>query len=187
MDVLNLFGVTDIRLLPERVMDMLFGPQRERERVYQGLIEAHGGDMSYDWFQTLYEQEFAQRKEKKQDFTPTGLCSLLSKIVGDGSLHEPTAGTGGLVISHWVENCMKQLPWEYRPSLHIVDCWEISDRAVPLLLLNLSIRGIMGYVTHGDVLTYEVKQRYALLNRRDDPLAFSEVIRLQPGDCISSV
>ena len=35
----------------------------------------------------------------------------------------------------------------------------------------------MGYVYHGDVLTKEVKQKYILLNRKDDTLSFSEIIK----------
>ena len=67
----------------------------------------------------------------------------------------------------------------------MVTCWELSDRAIPLLLLNLSIRGIMGYVYHGDVLENTVKQKYILLNRTDDTLAFSDVVRAGINDRIT--
>lgn len=66
----------------------------------------------------------------------------------------------------------------------MVDCWELSDRSIPILLLNLSIRGIMGYVNHGDVLTGEIKQRYILLNPTDDTLAFSEIHKVGNNDKI---
>ena len=59
----------------------------------------------------------------------------------------------------------------------MVTCWELSVRSIPILLLNLSIRGMMGYVYHGDILTKEIKQKYILLNRKDDALAFSEIIK----------
>ena len=42
----------------------------------------------------------------------------------------------------------------------------------------------MGEVYHGDVLTKEVKQKYILLNRRDDCLAFSEVKKVGVNDKI---
>jgi len=64
----------------------------------------------------------------------------------------------------------------------MVTCWELSARSIPILLLNLSIRGIMGYVYHGDVLENEVKQKYILLNRKDDTLAFSEIIKANIND-----
>lgn len=66
----------------------------------------------------------------------------------------------------------------------MVTCWDLSARSIPILLLNLSIRGIMGYVYHGDALTMEVKQKYILLNRKDDPLAFSEIIKANINDVI---
>ena len=59
----------------------------------------------------------------------------------------------------------------------MVTCWELSARSIPILLLNLTIRGIMGYVYHGDVLERNVKMKYILLNRKDDTLCFSEIIK----------
>ena len=66
----------------------------------------------------------------------------------------------------------------------MISVWELSDRAIPLLLLNLSIRGIMGYVYHGDVLDVTVKARYILLNRSDDAIGFSDVVKAEAGDII---
>ena len=42
----------------------------------------------------------------------------------------------------------------------------------------------MGYVYHGDVLENEVKQKYILLNKRDDSLGFSDVIKANINDII---
>ena len=52
------------------------------------------------------------------------------------------------------------------------------------MIFVLLHRGIMGYVYHGDALTMEVKQKYILLNRKDDPLAFSEIIKANINDVI---
>ena len=73
------------------------------------------------------------------------------------------------------------MPWEHFPSQNIVTCWELSARSIPILLLNLSIRGIMGYVYHGDVLEKSVNMKYILLNRKDDTLGFSDIIK-DPGN-----
>lgn len=182
--ILDIFGVDDILKLPDRVMTVVCGDLHERNIVYCALIDMYHGDMSFDWFQGLYEEEFAQRKELKQDFTPPQVCNLLAKIAGNGNTHEPTAGSGGLIVAKWWNDVKDGFPWGHRPSLHMVDCWELSDRSIPFLLLNLSIRGMMGYVTHGDVLTLKTKHRYAILNRNDDPLAFSEIIEIGPNDRI---
>jgi len=180
--ILEIFGTDDFIRLPDKVMEVVLGDLQARNRIYAELIQLMHGDMSRDWFQKLYEAELSQRRDMKQDFTPPQVCALVGRLAGEGTTHEPTAGSGGLIIAKWWQDAQRTLPWDYKPSLHMVDCWELSDRSIPFLLLNLSIRGMMGYVTHGDVLTMQVKQRYALLNRKDDPLAFSEIIRIGPND-----
>lgn len=177
-DLHLLFKIEDSQDLPNAVMNVLSGDIKERDEVYHKLIDINNYDMSFDWFAGIYESELAQRKQNKQDFTPKEpamLCSLLTETP-KGVIHEPTAGNGSMIITDWWNRCQKMLPWEHFPSENIVSCWELSNRAMPILLLNLSIRGIMGYVYHGDVLTREIKTKYILLNRKDSTLSFSEII-----------
>ena len=175
----SLFGIEDLRDLPGAVMNLLQGDFERRNEVYKELIRINNNDMSYDWFQDVYESELSERKQKKQDFTPNALGVICSKLTGQtGNVHEPTAGNGSMIIADWWERCRKKMPWECFPSQNMVTCWELSARSIPILLLNLSIRGIMGYVYHGDVLENEIKQKYILLNREDDALAFSEVVKV---------
>ena len=182
-ELFNLFGIEGLKDLPSAVMNLLDGDIDARNEVYKELIRKNNGDMSHDWFQEIYETELSERKQKKQDFTPNILGVLCSNITSQsGSIHEPTAGNGSMIISDWWERCRKKIPWEHFPSQNMVTCWELSARSIPILLLNLSIRGMMGYVYHGDVLTKEVKQKYILLNRQDDTLAFSEIIKANAND-----
>ena len=176
-ELLCCFGVQDIRTLPERIMEVLLGPQQARDEVYKELLKINNYDMSYDWFQQVYEAELSQRKEKKQDFTPNIIGQLTAKLCGTDqrTTYEPTAGNGSMLIADWYAKLSQKYPWEFLPSKNQVECWELSDRSIPILLLNLSIRGIMGVVYHGDVLEQTIKQKYILLNRRDDALAFSEI------------
>lgn len=184
-ELFNLFGIEDLKDLPSAVMNLLDGDIDARNEVYKELIRKNNGDMSYDWFQEIYETELSERKQKKQDFTPNILGVLCSNITSQsGSIHEPTAGNGSMIIADWWERCRKKIPWEHFPSQNMITCWELSARSIPILLLNLSIRGMMGYVYHGDVLTKEVKQKYILLNRKDDTLAFSEIIKANANDKI---
>lgn len=184
-DLFSLLGIEDIHELPEAIMTVIEGNTSDRDRVYQELLRLNNYDMSYDWFQEIYENELSERKNKKQDFTPRELGIICSKItIQKGTMHEPTAGNGSMIITDWWERCKKVIPWEHFPSQNMVTCWELSSRAIPILLLNLSIRGIMGYVYHGDVLENEVKQKYILLNRTDDSLGFSEVIKVGINDII---
>jgi len=177
-DLFSLFSIEDLNDLPGAVMNLIEGDIDVRNKVYKELIQKNNGDMSFDWFQEIYEGELSERKQKKQDFTPNSLGILCSELTGQtGSIHEPTAGNGSMIIADWWQRCSKKIPWEHFPSQNMVTCWELSARSIPILLLNLSIRGMMGYVYHGDVLTKEIKQKYILLNRKDDTLAFSEIIK----------
>lgn len=177
-DLFKVFLIKDLMDLPNAVTKILDMDLEDRNKIYRELIRLNDNDLSYDWFQEFYESDLSERKQKKQDFTPNSLGVLCSLITSQtGSIHEPTAGSGSMIIADWWLRCMKLLPWEHFPSQNIVSCWELSDRSIPILLLNLSIRGIMGYVYHGDVLTKEVKQKYILLNRKDDTLSFSEIIK----------
>lgn len=187
-EILAIFDITDIRTLPESIMNILFDDKKKGE-IYHALLEINNYDLSYDWFQQLYEEELSQRKEKKQDFTPQVLGSIASMICGDKqrSVYEPTAGNGSMLIADWHNKLSKCYPWEFFPSQNQFECWELSDRSIPILLLNLSIRGMMGVVYHGDVLEKAVKQKYILLNRHDDALAFSEIHKVDNNSKIVKV
>lgn len=179
-ECLALFGITDLLDLPSAVARVVLSPDKERRNeVYKQLLKLNNYDMGVDWFQELYEAELSQRKQNKQDFTPNAVGRLASLITGlpTGTIHEPTAGNGSMVIADWWNRCQRVTPFEFFPSENMYTAWELSDRAVPLLLLNLSIRGIMGCVYHGDVLERRIINRYILLNPTDDALGFSDIIK----------
>lgn len=178
-ELFSLFNIEDLKDLPDAVSALLEGDLDARNIVYRELMRLNNNDMSFDWFQEMYEAELSERKQKGQDFTCPEVSRILSDIIGQKgtTIHEPTAGCGGLLIADWWQRCSKKMPWEHFPSQNMITCWELSARSIPILLLNLSIRGIMGYVFHGDVLEKSVKMKYILLNRKDDTLGFSDVIK----------
>ena len=175
----DFFKINDLIELPAKVWEILSMSLDDRNEIYIKLLELNAHDLSYEWFQEAFEEELAQRKKGKQDFTPNEVGLLASMLIGNpkGVIHEPTAGNGSMIIADWWNRCRKGTPWEFFPSENMVDCWELSDRSIPILLLNLSIRGITGYVNHGDVLEQTRKARYVLLNRHDDAFGFSEIIK----------
>lgn len=177
-ELLELFRVDDLRLLPESMMQLVISNSPERDEVYRRLLEINNYDVSYDWFQSIYEGEMSERREKKQDFTPNSIGQLVSALTGqtDGSTHEPTAGNGGMLIADWWRKALSHIPFNFYPSKNPIECWELSDRSIPILLLNLSIRGIVGTVRHGDVLEKNEKHRYRLVNETDNALGFSKII-----------
>ena len=94
-EAFKIFHIEDLRDLPDAVMRILDGSVELRNKIYNELIRMNDYDMSYDWFQALYENELSERKQKKQDFTPNSLGILCSKLTSQaGSIHEPTAGNG---------------------------------------------------------------------------------------------
>ena len=178
-ECLQFFGVDDIMNLPKAVERVIQLPTDERDRIYREFMRMNNYEMGRDWFQRVYEEEFSQRKSQGQDFTPievTELCAMLAGVETARNVHEPTAGTGQMIISAWWTWARSRTPWESFPSQFPITVWEILDRTIPFLLFNLSIRGIMGYVYCGDVLEKTIKAKYILLNRHDDALGFSEII-----------
>lgn len=175
----DIFGISDITFLPVAAMKIVESPAEERAVIYRKLLEANNYDVSRDWFQQIYESELSEGKRKGQHFTPDSIGYLLSELTGNkaGSVHEPTAGTGVLVIADWWNFVSRLNPWRAYPSLKTYTVWELSDRALPLLLINLSIRGMMATVYHGDVLENTIKAKYIIINRTNDALGFSDIVR----------
>jgi hypothetical protein len=58
----------------------------------------------------------------------------------------------------------------------------MSDRAIPFLLFNLSIRGCNANVLHIDSLGRRCKAAYLVENARNDMMGFSDVIELPHND-----
>lgn len=160
IDLLKLLNCEDINDISSVINDCIFSA--DRDILYSELLKMNNNDLSYDWFQALYEDELAQRNQNKQDFTPNIVGNLLSRLTGttSGTIYEPTAGNGSLLIANWWYR--KINIQDFKASDHPVECWELSPRSIPILLLNLSIRGIIGTVYHGNVLTKYVKKEYIL-------------------------
>lgn len=174
----DIFGISDLTFLPIAAMKVVESSHEDRATIYRRLLEVNNYDVSRDWFQPIYEAELSEGKRKGQHFTPDGVNYLLSELTenGEGSVHEPTAGTGALVIADWWNYVSKKMPWDVYPSKKPYTLWELSDRAIPLLLINLSIRGIMATVYHGDVLENTFKSKYLVVNHADDVLGFSDIV-----------
>lgn len=186
--VYEIFGITDLYKLPQAIMSVLFGDRIQRDNIYRQLLEVNDYDVFHEWFQPIYEAEMSDRKQKKQDFTPREVGQICSMLVGNHStIHEPTAGNGGMLVENFAVYSRNKFPWEVFPSEHIFHAWELSERSLPILLLNMSIRGMMGYVYHGDVLERKIIQKYILLNRNNDSFAFSDVVRVDENATIKEV
>ena len=175
----RLLGINESYKAPERVMEIISNKDMTKE-VFQNFLPEFDYDLSYEWFNGYFEDEHADRKNKKQDFTPTCVSRLIAELNGDepqyGIIYEPAAGTGSTVIAHWYTECRKhRFPWDYNPGNYLYFCEELSDRTIPFLLFNLLIRGINAVVVHGDCLTREAKEVYHCDNVQNSLMCFSEL------------
>lgn len=168
--------------VPAKVMDVVTSDMRDS--VYDAFLAAFDYDVSYDWFHQFYEDENAERKKNKQDFTPDCLARLASELVGhgDGVVYEPSAGTGGMLIARWDIERKRNHPFDYTPDMQWFVAEDMSDRAIPFLLFNLSIRGCNANVLHIDSLSRRCKAAYLVENARNDMMAFSDVIELPQNE-----
>lgn len=174
----ELLGVNEAYKASDELMRILYDKER-RTKVFKEFLKEFNYDVSYDWFHLYFQDEHADRKNKKQDFTPNPVADLLSGLVG-GDPYTYTcdiaAGTGGLTIRDWQNNRMKHSPFDYKPSMYLYHCEELSDRTLPFLLFNLMIRGMNATVLHGDTLSRsKVKGVFFVQNDNDDLLQFSSL------------
>lgn len=150
MDFNKLLGVKESYQASYELEKIIFD-RTQREEMF-GRFLAERSDLSFDWFTEYFQEEQADRKEKKQDFTPDSVVQIASRLLGDtDSNADICAGTGGLTIKRWNENKNARFY-----------CEEFSDRAIPFLLFNLSIRNMNATVWHGDSLSRECFGIYEL-------------------------
>lgn len=176
--ICGLLSVDEPYQVPSKLMEAV--TSEERDSIYNAFLEAFSYDVTYDWFHKFYEDENAERKKNKQDFTPPCLAKLTSELIGygDSVTYEPSAGTGGMLIQRWDLERKRHHPFDYRPSMQWFVAEDMSDRAIPFLLFNLSIRGCNANVLHIDSLKRRCKAAYLVENAKDDMLSYSDVIEL---------
>lgn len=172
----KILNIRDSYKAPDKIYEILTGDIDKRNEVFKQFLELFDYDVSFDWFHQYFQDEHADRKNKKQDFTPNSVSDLLSKMTqGGSSIYEPTAGTGGVLIRKWQDDRMQTNPFSYRPSDYIFHAEELSDRTIPFLLFNLIIRGMNAIVIHADVLTRDAYGAFFVQNDKDDVIGFSSL------------
>lgn len=143
------FNETEGYKIPQLLTDALLGDGREALLKY---LDEHTPDKFADSLRDDYQNEHGDRNKLKQDFTPDSVVRVVRGIVGDGNRYaDICAGTGALTLANMRDRA------EYT-----VYAEEFSERTVPFLLANLTLRNAEGYVVNGDSLTGEIKALYKL-------------------------
>lgn len=187
----KILNIDDAYKAPDTLLALMLD-KTQRENIFKKFLNI-STDLSFDWFHEYFEDEQAERKSKKQDFTPDSIATLLNKLTSNttGYYYEPTAGTGGILITRWWQDCLNDpvgtknntnIPgisfFTYDPRKYWYQVEELSDRAVPFLIFNMAIRGMNGVAIQCDSLSREAKEAYFIRNDTDNALAFSEVIEV---------
>lgn len=192
----KLLGIDDAFKAPTRMMELMLD-DKKREETFKKFLEIET-DMSYEWFQEYFGDEQAERKSKKQDFTPPSISKLVVKLVGkdNSTYYEPAAGTGSMLIAKWYNDRLKNPLYKrpetdnplikfltsptftYDPRAYWYQAEELSDRAIPFLIFNMAIRGMNGSITQCDSLSRKATRAFFIRNDTDNYLGFSEVIEL---------
>lgn len=187
----KILNIDDAYKAPDTLLALMLD-KIQRENIFKKFLNI-STDLSFDWFHEYFEDEQAERKSKKQDFTPDSIATLLNKLTSNttGYYYEPTAGTGGILITRWWQDCLNDpvgtknntnIPgisfFTYDPRKYWYQVEELSDRAVPFLIFNMAIRGMNGVAIQCDSLSREAKEAYFIRNDTDNALAFSEVIEV---------
>lgn len=178
-EINELLGVNDAYKAPQKVMDVMLD-DKKREEMFKRFLKVEK-DVSRDWFREYFQKEQAERKSKKQDFTPDSVANLLNALISgedknDNIYYEPAAGTGSILVAKW------QRDMTYDPRAYWYQAEELSDRAIPFLIFNMAIRGMNGVAIQCDSLTRKATHAYFIRNNTSDYLKFSEVIELPKTD-----
>lgn len=138
-NVLELFDA-DIDHLGEAVMNVVMQNQTD---IYDRFCELVDNDLSIDWMQKIFQYYHADRKDKKQDYTPKSLADFMGRLVGESDIiTDMCAGSGALTIQRWVQNPDQKF--------RLI---ELDENVIPFLLFNLAVRNIESSVCRMDVLT----------------------------------
>lgn len=145
----GILGIKEAYQLHDALEGILFDRQK-RESTFEKFLSIER-DTEHDWFTDYFQSSQSDRKQMMQDYTPDGICKLVSMIVPDQheAVFDCCSGIGGLTIP-----LIRKGETLY--------CQELSENSLMLLLFNLSIRGAEGYVGNGNCLTNEFKTVYRL-------------------------
>ena len=146
----NLLEIKESYELPDKLMTLLLD-NHSMIMLFDKFME-YDIDLTKDLFRDYFQEQHADRKGLKQDYTPDAICKIISKLQNEkDTILDVCSGTGTLSLFSYNEN--NELS---------ITCEEISQRSISTLLFNLAIRNIHGYVYRKDVLKNEILDVYQL-------------------------
>lgn len=147
--VKEIFAISDIAQLSDALRDVCLSNDHRPMEAFSEFVQ----DLTVDWLQKIFEYYYAERKEKCQDYTPksiASLCAAVTRTTG-GVIYDLCAGSGALTIQKWVQSPEK-----------LFVCEELDRRVIPMLLFNMAIRNMRGYVINRNALSLETAAIYEI-------------------------
>lgn len=145
---LEMFGARNTQELREKMFEICKRNDELMFAKYKDLV----GDLSVDWLQKIFQYYEADRKDKKQDYTPKCLGEFCGKLAGESDVVvDMCAGSGALTIQKWGLNKRQKF-----------ELYEFDENVIPYLLFNMMLRNIDCRVYHSDVLQDEVFHEYQI-------------------------
>ncbi len=145
MQIFNLEKIEDLSLA---LYDTCKANDTDKFKQFEELVE----DLNIDWLQKIYQYYEADRKEKKQDYTPVSLARFMSRLAGDSdTIVDMCAGSGALTIQAWSLEHNKQFVM-----------YELDEKVIPFLTFNMMLRNIQCVIYHADVLQQNIFHAYKI-------------------------
>lgn len=145
---MNLLEIKDIKKLPNAILSTCRENKTNVFLEFEHIVE----DLNTDWLQQIYQYHLADRKEKKQDYTPKSLADFMGKLAGDSEvIIDMCAGSGALTIQKWKRN----------KNIEFI-LYEYDENVIPILIFNMMLRNIECVIYHADVLQDEVYHVYKI-------------------------
>ncbi|MDD3186573.1 MAG: N-6 DNA methylase [Anaerostipes sp.] len=148
---LEIFQVDSTGELSIKMFDIEMKNDVEYYKKFKELVK----DLSIDWLQKIFQYYQADRVEKKQDYTPKSLASLIARLADMENEAKNTidmcAGSGSLTIQKWNLN-----------HNQVFMLYELDENVIPYLIFNMAIRNISCVISRADVLKQEVYKTWRI-------------------------
>ena len=147
---MKLFDIKSIDELSDKLIETCLS--QNCNEIFYKFSEIIENDLSVDWLQMIFQYYQADRKEKKQDYTPKTLAKMVSKLTGSPEIViDLCAGSGALAIQKWNEFNNQKFK-----------LYEIDSNVIPYLLFNMALRNIECDIFRADALQNEVYAQYSI-------------------------
>lgn len=164
------------------------GERRMFTQLYAEIAEALTRDPEKDFLGAMYMRMGLHSKEWKQEFTPSDVSLLVSRLAmnsnvmeavqthGYITINDPACGAGSMLLSSLQDAAMQisgaSLDWH---NHILVTGQDISFVAAMMCYIQLSMVGVAGYIKVGNTLTDPMSTEDSLDDYWFTPTYFSSV------------